>query len=319
MRVGVHVGRFDWPGGTAAIGPRLRQIAVTADEAGLDSLWVMDHLFQLGTDFGAVHGPVEAPMLEGYATISHLAAVTSRIRLGLMVTCPLFRHPGVLVKTASTVDVLSGGRTYLGLGAGWYEREAVGLGMVMPSWTERFERLEETLQIAHRMGCGDTSPFEGTHYRLAEPLNSPRPPTRPPIMIGGDGERRTLRLVARYADAWNVVVGPPLALPEFGVLARTGSRDEYDTQVRKTLTHKLDVLRRHCDDAGRPFDAIEKTVVTYIRFGSDAMSPPDVVDLCGMYHDLGFRHVVFNMHDVHELEPLQRLGHEVRPAVAALP
>jgi alkanesulfonate monooxygenase SsuD/methylene tetrahydromethanopterin reductase-like flavin-dependent oxidoreductase (luciferase family) len=259
-------------------------------------------------------------MLEGYATISHLAAVTSRIRLGLLVTCPAYRSPGVLVKTASTVDVLAGGRTYFGLGAGWYEREATGLGVPLPAVAERFDLLEETLRVAHQMWAGDRSPFNGKHAVLAEPLNVPQPLSQPhpPILIGGEGERRTLRLVAQYADAWNVVAGPALALPEFGQLAMRGDRATYLANLSARLTHKLDTLRRHCDRVGRRFDDIEKTVVTYVRLGEDAMRSEEVIELCAMYRGLGFDHVILNIHDVDRMTPLEILGKDVVEPVKRL-
>src|SRR5262245_54358537 len=178
MRVGLHIGKFHWPGSPGNIGTTLAEIARAADASGFDSLWVMDHLFQLGDQYGLVHGPIDAPMLEGYSTIAYLAGVTQRIRLGILVTCAFYRYPGMLLKTATTVDVLSGGRTYLGLGAGWFEREAAGLGIPFPPLRERFERLEETLQIARHMWAGNRTPFVGKHYQLAEPLNNPQPLSR---------------------------------------------------------------------------------------------------------------------------------------------
>jgi F420-dependent oxidoreductase-like protein len=209
MRIGLHIGKFHWPGSPSNIAEKLAEIAQTADDAGFYSLWVMDHLFQLGEQYGEVHGPVDAPMLEGWSTIAYLAGLTRQIHLGIAVTCAFSREPGLLIKVASTVDVLSGGRTYFGIGAGWFEREAAGLGLRFPPMGERFERLEETLQIAHQMWTGDTRPFEGRHYHLAEPINNPQPLARPhpPILIGGDGEKKTLRLVAQYADACNFVLG----------------------------------------------------------------------------------------------------------------
>lgn len=313
MRVGLHIGKFDWPGSPGNVGEKLAEIARTADELGFYSIWVMDHLFQLGTEFGIIHGPVEAPMLEGYSTVSYLAALTQRIKLGLLVTCPLYRYPGLLVKAVSTIDVLSGGRAYFGVGAGWYEREAEGLGIPFPpTWTERFERLEETLQIAKHMWGGDRSPFEGEHYRLEEPINSPQPLSKPhpPILIGGGGEKKTLRFVARYGDACNLVMGTTLV--DAGVL-RENREKEFNY-----LRHKLQVLRKHCRDLGRPYDDIEKTVATYIKLAPDAMSTNEVVELCHELDGLGFDHVIFNMPNVHEIEPIQTIGDEVIPQVRRL-
>src|SRR5439155_4199626 len=180
-RIGLQVPSFSWPAGTAAIGPRLAEIGRTADDAGFASLWVMDHFFQIG-----MVGPPEEPMLEGYSALSYLAAVTKRVQLGTLVTGVVYRHPGILVKTVSTLDVLSGGRAYLGIGAAWNEQESRGLGVPFPSLKERFERLEEALQIAHQMWAGDRSPYNGKYYQLADPLNSPQALTKPhpPILIG---------------------------------------------------------------------------------------------------------------------------------------
>ncbi len=317
MKIGLHIGKFDWPGSPDNIGEKLAEIAKTADRNGFYSIWVMDHLFQLGTNFGIIHGPVEAPMLEGYSTISYLAAVTKQIKLGLLVTCPLYRHPGLLVKVISTIDVLSGGRTYLGIGAGWYEREAEGLGIPFPStWTERFERLEETLQIAKHMWRGDRSPFEGKYYRLEEPINSPQPLSKPhpPILIGGGGEKKTLRLVAKWGDAWNFVINSPSPLEEFGVKARSQSREERLEMLRR----KLGILKRHCNNVGRPYEDIEKTIVTYIKLASGATDTAEVIELCRELADLGFQHVIFNMPNVHEIEPLKIIGSEVIPQVEAI-
>jgi F420-dependent oxidoreductase-like protein len=310
MHVGLHIGKFHWPGSPANIGEKLAEIARTADDMGFYSLWVMDHLFQLGSRYGVIHGPVEAPMLEGYSTISYLAALTQRIKVGLLVTCSSYRDPGLLVKIVSTIDVLSGGRVYLGIGAGWCEREAKGLGIAFPSLRERFERLEETLQIVKQMWAGNVNPFEGKYYQLAEPLNSPQPVSQPhpPILIGGGGEKKTLRLVAKYADACNFVIGT--TLKEAGDLIE--SREESLEYLRR----KLAVLRQHCSDVGRSYSDIEKTVVTYIKLAPDAMDTNEVIELCRQLADLGFQHVIFNMPNVHEIKPLETIGNDVIPTVA---
>jgi F420-dependent oxidoreductase-like protein len=312
MKIGLHIGKFNWPGSPENIGAKLGQIAQAADEAGFYSLWVMDHLFQLGEKYGTIHGPVDDPMLEGYATIAYLAGLTQCIKLGLMVTCGFFRPPGLLVKTVSTIDVLSGGRAYLGLGAGWFERESIGLGFDFPSLKERFERLEETLQIVHQMWSGDCQPFEGQHYRLAEPLNRPQPLTKPhpPIMVGGGGEKKTLRLVAKYADACNFVIYSQLE--EAGVL-----QEPLETSL-DYLKRKLTVLKQHCEKEGRPFEEIQKTVVTYIKLAPDATSVPDVLSLCEQLAALSFDHVIFNMPNVHEITPLETFGREIVPRVAGM-
>src|SRR5579864_7619574 len=195
MRIGLQIPRFHWSGGAPALADKLAAIARTADDAGFASIWLMDHLFQIRSV-----GNVEEEMLQAYTTLGFLAAHTRRARLGTMVSGVHYRHPGVLVKQVTTLDVLSGGRAWLGVGAGWYERESRGLGVPFPSLGERFGRLEETLKIAHAMWRGETSPIYGHHFQLAEPLLSPRPISQPhpPILVGGGGERKTLRLVARY-------------------------------------------------------------------------------------------------------------------------
>jgi F420-dependent oxidoreductase-like protein len=309
MKVGLHIGKFDWPGSPENIGPKLAEIAKTADDAGFFSIWVMDHLFQLGEQYGIIHGPEEGEMLEGYATISYMAGVTKKIKLGLLVSCNFFREPGLLVKTISTIDVLSGGRAYLGLGAGWFERESVGLGFDFPPLKERFTRLEETLQIVKQMWAGDFQPYNGKHYQLAEPINSPQPLTkpRPPILIGGGGEKKTLRLVAQYADACNFVIYSQLE--DAGVLQETRE----DSLAR--LDRKMKILEKHCQDVGRPFEEIEKTVVTYIKIAPDATTTDDVKLLCSQLTDMGFDHVIFNMPNVHEIAPLKIMGEEVIPFV----
>lgn len=235
LSLGLQLNRFRYAGGDAAIAPGVATVARRAEAAGLKSLWVMDHFFQI-----PVNGPAEDPMLEGYSTLTYVAGQTERIKLGTMVTGVTYRSPGILVKTATTLDVLSGGRSYLGIGAGWFEREHLGLGIPFPAVKERFERLEETLLIAKQMWSGNVSAFEGRHYQLAETLSQPMPLTKPhpPILIGGGGEQKTLRFVARYGDACNLF-----------------SAD------LDAVRHKLDVLRGHCDAEGRPYDAIEKTTL----------------------------------------------------------
>lgn len=233
MRLGLQIPSFTWPSGPAGIRARLAEIGRTADEVGFASLWVMDHFFQI-----EYIGPPDEPMLESYTTLGYLAGVTQRLRLGTMVTGVVYRHPGVLVKAVSSLDVISGGRAYLGIGAAWFEREATGLGVSFPPLKERFERLEETLQIAKQMWAGPVAAYHGRYYHLAETLNSPQPLTRPhpPILIGGSGEKKTLRLVAQYGDACNLFAGTNI------------------NEVR----HKLDILKRHCDEVDaltRPLSA----------------------------------------------------------------
>lgn len=308
MKIGLQIYHFDWPDSPRNIGKKLAEIARIADSAGFYSLWVMDHFFQVGSAFG----PPEAPMLEGYSTMSYLAAVTQQIKVGLMVTGNFYRHPGILIKTVTTLDVLSGGRAYLGIGAGWYEREAKGLGVPFPpTWTERFKRLEETLQIAKHMWREERSPFEGKYYRLEEPINSPQPLSKPhpPILIGGDGEKRTLRLVAKYGDACNLSLGSPLkdSSPRHNKLYQ--NREE-------RLKRKLKILRKHCGKVGRPYDDIERTVHGPIKLASDAMSANELIELCQELAQMGIQHYIFNMLNVHEIKPIEIIGQEVIPQVA---
>lgn len=231
MKVGLHFSDFTWDGGPAELRFRLAEIAQRAEQGGVDRISVMDHVWQIG-----VVGPPEHEMLEAYTTLGYLAASTSRIELLSWVTAVVYREPGLLAKAVTTLDVLSGGRAGLGIGAAWFEEEARGLGLLFPPVAERFERLEEAVRICLQMWSDDESPFDGKHYQLARTLNSPAPLTspRPYLMIGGSGERKTLRMVAQYADACNIFNTPE-------------------------TPHKLDVLRAHCETLGRDFEQIEKT------------------------------------------------------------
>lgn len=236
MELAIHVVKFDHAAGAAGIGPELTRVGEAADRAGVAWLSVMDHFFQLPQ-----LGAAEDAMLEGYTTLGYLAAHTSTVQLGLLVTGVTYRHPGLLAKTAATLDVLSGGRSILGIGAAWYEREHDALGVPFPPVAERFERLEETLRICSQMWDPDANgPFDGKHYQLTETICAPQPVStpRPPILIGGGGERKTLRLVARYADACNLFASSPA-----------------------DVAHKLDVLRKHCADVGRDDAEIKKTAI----------------------------------------------------------
>ncbi len=266
MQVGLHVVNFSPAGGEVAIAPMLSEIAGAAEAVGVTHLSLMDHFFQLEFLGGA-----ESGMLEGYTTLGYLAALTRSLQLGLLVTGVTYRHPGLLAKTLTTLDVLSGGRAWLGLGAAWYEREHRGLGVPFPSLGERFERLEETLQICLQMWGSDLGSFQGRHYRLEETRNQPpnlsRP--RPRILIGGGGERRTLDLVARYADACNL----------------------FSSEGLDGLEHKLGVLRGHCERAGRDFSAIEKTVL-YLEPIPPAAGQSDFHGLMQRYARLGVDRVM---------------------------
>jgi len=288
MKLGLHYWTYSTPAEPAAIAPTLAEAATTAEQAGVASFTVMDHFFQMD----AV-APAEEPMLEAYTTLGFVAAKTQRMTLGVLVTGVMYRYPGLLAKTVSTLDVLSGGRARLGIGASWYEREQRGLGVPVVPVAERFERLEETLRICLQMWSDDNGPFSGQHYQLAETINSPQPLSRPhpPIMIGGGGEKKTLLLVARYADACNL----------FGTGA---GADE--------VARKLDVLRAHCAAEGRDYDTIEKTVVAH---------RPPLVDVDAFlaevagYAALGVSEVQVTP-DRHPVEFAQRLGDEVLPRLA---
>jgi F420-dependent oxidoreductase-like protein len=281
MRLGLQVSYFSWPEAPASIGPTFGRIARNAENAGLASLWVMDHFFQIH-----VIGPPELDMIEGYTALAFAAGQTDRIELGTLVTGVTYRHPGLLVKTVTSLDVLSGGRAWLGIGAAWNEQEHRGLGVPFPPVAERFERLEETLQIAHQMWRGDDSPYAGRRYQLDRPLNVPqavrRP--RPPILIGGGGERKTLRLVAQYGDACNLFergLGP------------------------EGLKRKCDILRDHCEAVGRDYAEVEKTVLSRLtlskdgtgtaRSGEPAMSIDQAVERLGRLAEAGIDTSILNM------------------------
>ncbi len=300
MKVGLQIPSFTWPGGDAAIGPTLARIVRTADAAGVDSIWVMDHFFQIR----GVGVPTE-PMLEGWTTLGYLAANTSRARLGLLVGGVHYRAPGLWIKAATTLDVLSGGRAWLGIGAAWNEEESRALGFPFPPLAERFELLEDTLRMAHGMWQGDHGsevPFVGHRIRAERLLNSPQSLSRPrvPIMVGGGGERRTLRLVARYADACNVFGGP------------------------EGLAHKFRILREHCEAVGRPYDEVERSTLQSIDPDAPGAANPgrqsvdQIVDWIGELADAGAQHVIVNVRDVWDPARLERLCGELVPAVKAL-
>lgn len=287
MKFGLQVNSFTWPGGGAAIGPTLARVTRTADDAGFDSIWVMDHFFQIRG-----LGPPEAPMLEGMTALGFMAANSERARLGLMVGGIHYRQPGLWIKATTTLDVLSGGRAWFGIGAAWNEEESRALGFPMPPLRERFEWLEDTLQMAHAMwsgGSGSGERFEGQHVVATRLLNSPQALSRPriPIMIGGGGERKTLRLVAQYADACNVFGGP------------------------ERVAHKYAVLREHCVRLGRPYEEIERSNLQSVDVDSE--SPDQLVERFGALGEAGVQHVVMSVRGVSDTTRLERLGAEVFP------
>lgn len=291
MKLGLQIPNFTWEGGPPEMGRRLGDIARTADDAGFDSIWLMDHFFQV-----QMIGPAEREMLEAYTALGYIAVHTSRARLGTMVTGVTYRHPGILVKQVTTLDVLSGGRAWLGIGAAWFEREHAGLGVPFPPLRERYEQLEEAIQIALQMWSDNDGPYEGKHYRLAETLNSPQPLSkpRPPILIGGSGERKTLRLVARYADACNL----------FGDL--------------QTVRHKLEVLREHCERERRDYDDIEKTALLPMSVGRDGSRAGELVDTLGAYAESGVQTVIGPVGGMEYLTPLEVVGRDVLPQIEKL-
>jgi F420-dependent oxidoreductase-like protein len=265
IRVSLNVTNYSWPVEPAGLGDELVRVVRTAEDVGLDTVWVADHLMQADPN-----STPESEMLEAYATLSYLAARTKRIRLGTMVTAVTYRPASLLIKAVTTLDVLSGGRAWLGLGAGYQQNEAEAMDLNLPSVRERFERLEETLYLAKHMWAGDQSPFEGRHYRPQRPVNNPPPLSRPhpPILIGGMGERSTLRLVAKHADACNL----------FDV-----------SDGGETIKRKLAVLARHCEEVGRPYDEIEKTVSTRLE---PKESPDAFAKRCAAFAELGIEHAV---------------------------
>lgn len=289
MRLGLQVANLTFPGGAAKLGSDLAQIAVKAEDAGFDSLWVMDHFFQI-----EFIGKAEMDMLEGYTTLGYFAGLTKKIKLGTMVTGVTYRYPGILVKTVTTLDVLSGGRAYLGIGAAWFEREHKGLGVPYPAVSERFERLEETLQIARQMWSDNNGAYKGKHYQLAETLCVPQPLSKPhpPILIGGMGEKKTLRLVAQYAQACNL----------------------FQFAGAKVLKQKLDVLKQHCQDVGTDYAKIEKTTLGSL----DPKNPARFLEELHELKEIGIDAALFGLPDATDWKAYEVLASEVIPKAAKL-
>lgn len=287
MQVGVHLSSFttDNPDTFA---DDIKTVVQVVDQAGFSLLTVMDHYFQIPHV-----GDIREPMNEAYTMLGHFSALTKRIKLSTMVTGVIYRNPGFLVKQVTALDVLSKGRAMLGIGAGWFEREALGLGFNFPSLKERFERLEETLLIAKQMWSDDEGPYNGKHYQLKETICVPRPlqNPHPPILIGGSGEKKTLRLVAKYADACNLFTG-----------------GGYDM-----LEHKIDVLKQHCRDVGRDFDEIMVTSQGRIR--SD-MPTTEILDNLRKLHELGVDHAHFSFENVYSLKSIELFEHEIIPEIS---
>ena len=295
MKVGLQIYSFTWPGGPEAIGPTLARAVRTADDVGFDSIWVMDHFWQIGGPDSELQ-----PMLEGWTTLGFMAAHSQRARLGLMVGGVPYRNPGLWVKAATTLDVLSEGRAWLGIGAAWNQAEAEGLGFPWPSQGERFEMLEETLQIAHGMWQGERGSeedFQGRRFHATRLLNVPQSISRPrvPILIGGGGEKKTLRLVAQYADASNLFGGPDQLLPKYAILAE------------------------HCAAVGRDFAEIERSNLQPISlsgqsaWGSAPESADQIVERFGRLAEAGVQHVIISTADAYDPAAIELLGRDVLP------
>jgi F420-dependent oxidoreductase-like protein len=289
MKLGLHISDFTWDGGAPELGVRLGQIAQRAEEAGVDRISVMDHVWQIGHI-----GPPEHEMLEAYTALGWLAAKTERVKLLTMVTAVVYREPGLLAKAVTTLDVLSGGRAILGIGAAWNGEESAGLGLFFPPVSERFERLEEAILICKQMWSGDEGQFDGAHYHLGRTLNSPQVLSQPhpPILIGGGGEKKTLKLVARYADACNLQV---LNLDD--------------------TARKLDVLRQHCVDEGRDYDQIEKTAQNSYDLGENGENVNKTIEHLHAVAELGFSQVHGSLRRVSQPGQLDLLAERVIPAV----
>jgi F420-dependent oxidoreductase-like protein len=293
MKIGLQIPDFSTPRGPEALGRELATVARVADEAGFEYIAVMDHFFQI-----PAIGPAEKEMLEAYTTLGYMAGVTSRAALVTLVTGAVYRRPGLLAKIVTTLDVLSGGRAWLGIGAAWNEAESRGLGIPFPPIAERFERLEETLRICLSMWegkRGSEKPFDGKHYQLERPLNVPQSLSRPhpPILIGGGGEKKTLRMVAQYADACNLFPTPE-------------------------LPHKLDVLRDHCKALGRNYDEIEKTAIFSFDVGENGEKVGQVIGGLRWLAGMGIQTVIGNVPRIDRIKPLEIIGEKVIPAVASL-
>ncbi len=288
MKIGLQIPHFR-PSTPETMRGWLTETAQTVDRGGFDSLWVMDHFFQLGRWLGEP----ETEMIEGYTTVGFFAGITEKVKIGLLVGGVIYRHPAVVIKMVSTLDVLSGGRSYFGIGAAWYEHETKSLGMRFPPTSERFEQLEEILQISKHMWSGDTSAFKGKHFKLPYPVNNPQPLSKPhpPIMIGGMGPKKTLRFVAKYGDACNF----------------------FGAAENEVLKDRLEILKGHCQDAGRPYEEIEKTVLQTADF--EEGNAEDVITRGKTLQAMGFEHIIFNVKGEYSPEILEQFTKEIIPAL----
>ncbi|MBK8048103.1 MAG: TIGR03560 family F420-dependent LLM class oxidoreductase [Anaerolineales bacterium] len=289
MHIGLQIPSFKYPGGTAAIRPKLKEIVTTAEASDFYSLWVMDHYYQIKGSFGEAYTD---PMLESYTTLGYFAGLTEKVYLGVLVTGVIYRYPSVLMKMVNTLDILSGGRAYLGIGAAWYEEEAKGFGIPYPSTAVRFEQLEENLKLAKALWAGDEIAFEGVHFSAPAMTNNPRPlaTPHPRIMVGGTGPNKTLRMVAQYADACNIG----------------------DWVGKENMQSAIDNLKRHCEALGRDYDTVEKTSLSTVNLSGDdtvASTITRIKELAAM----GFTHAIFNMPDVYKITPLETFAKEIIP------
>ncbi len=294
MKIGLQIPSFKYPGGTAAIRPTLKEIVTTAEAAGFYSLWVMDHFYQIKGMFGEAYTD---PMLESYTTLGYIAGLTEKAYLGVLVTGVVYRYPSVLMKMVNTLDILSGGRAYLGIGAAWYEQEAKGFGIPYPPTAERFDLLEDNLKLAKALWNGDEISYEGKHFSAPAITNNPRPLSKPHprIMIGGTGPNKTLRMVAQYADACNIG----------------------DWVGKENMQKALDTLKEHCDALGRDYNTIEKTSLCTVNLsGNDTAN--SIIGLIKGLSEMGFTHAIFNMPDVHKVSPIETFAKEIIPAVSGL-
>lgn len=294
MHIGLQIPSFKYPGGAAAIRPKLKEIVTTAEDSGFYSLWVMDHYYQIKGLFGETYTD---PMMESYTTLGYFAGLTEKAYLGVLVTGVIYRHPSVLLKMVNTLDILSGARAYLGIGAAWYEEEAKGYGIPYPSTSERFEQLEDNLKLAKALWSSDETAFEGKHFSAPAITNNPRPLSNPHprIMIGGTGPNKTLRMVAQYADACNI-----------GEWVGT-----------ENMQKALDTIKVHCETLGRDYDSIEKTCLCTVHLSKDD-TVQSISNRIKELAAMGFSHAIFNMPDVYTISPLETFAKEIIPAAEAL-
>jgi F420-dependent oxidoreductase-like protein len=295
MQIGLQIPSFKYPGGTAAIRPKLKEIVTTAEAAGFRSFWVMDHYYQIKGLFGQAYTD---PMMEAYTTLGYLAGLTEKATLGVLVTGIIYRVPSMLLKVVNTLDIVSGGRAYFGVGAAWYQEEAEGFGVRYPSTAERFEWLEDTLQLAHALWGSDETSFSGKRFAVPKMTNNPRPLSQPHprILIGGMGPNKTLRMVAQYADACNF----------------------FERRGPEVLQETLNTLKGHCERLGRDYDEIEKTTLGTVHLAAGKDTVDGVIGRLKVLSELGFTHAIFNMPNVYEITPLETFAKEIIPAAAEL-